>query len=170
VFNQKIKNFPINLKKIIFGYSFNNPLDYLPDGLEELEFVINSHFDHDLSNLPTSLKRITIGYKFSKSLDCLPKKLEYLKIPFSYDGEIKIFPQELKHLYFYNSNKYSTDKKYEHEIKNLPDNLIEIRYPPHYSHQITTIPKSLKIISISNNYKFINELKKMFPEIKINCF
>lgn len=178
VFNQEIKDFPYNLKKIIFGKNFNKPLDYFSASLEELEFEPSSIFNCDLSNLPSSVKKITLGNNFYKSINHLPFNLEYLKISSSYNEEIKVLPQKLKHLIFYKDNSslnyYNNDltsenKKdnYDFEIKNLPPNLIEIKYPQNYSYQITNLPKSLKILKINASYEFKKNINKSYPDVKI---
>jgi hypothetical protein len=177
VFNQEIKDFPNNLKKIVFRKNFNKPLDYFPVSLEELEFEPASTFNYDLSNLPQSVKKITLGTNFSKPINHLPSNLEYLKISTLYNEEIKVFPQKLKHFIFYDNNKYlnyyldtmSETKKnnYEFEIKKLPHNLIEIKYPLNYSYPIENLPKSLKILKINDGYEFKKNIQKSFPDVKI---
>ena len=178
-FNQEIKDFPYNLKKIVFGKYFSKSLEYFPVSLEELEFEPESIFDNDLSNLPPSVKKITLGTNFSKPINYLPTNLEYLKISTLYNEEIKVFPNKLKHLIFYenNTNKnYSQTwnntteieiKYYKFEIKNLPHNLIEIKYPQKYSYPIENLPQSLKILKINDDYEFKKNIKKSFPDVKI---
>jgi hypothetical protein len=180
-FNQEIKDFPCNLKKIVFGKNFSKPVDYLPASFEELEFVPDSLFDCDLSNLHPFLKKITLGNNFSKSINCLPANLEYLKISTLYNKEIKVLPNKLKHLIFYDNDNdndfekncfiynstYCKKKNYKFEIKKLPQNLIEIKYPQNYHYPITELPESLKILKINYSYQFNNDIKKNFPHIKI---
>jgi len=176
-FNHEIKYFPYNLRKIVFGKIFSKPLDYLPLSFEVLEFVPLSEFNCDLYNLPPSVKKITLGTNFSKSINCLPSNLEYLKISSLYYEEIKVLPNKLKHLIFYNDDfeknyhfnpiSDSKNNNYEFEIKKLPPNLIKIKYPPNYSFPITELPKSLKILKINNSYEFKKDIKKNFHDIKI---
>jgi len=187
-FNQEIKDFSYNLQKIVFGKNFSKSLEYFPVSLEELEFEPQSVFNNDLSNLPPSVKKITLGRNYSKPLNYLPFNLEYLKISSSYNEEIKVFPQKLKHLIFYEDfytdkkiyiedvctsknymwyNLTQIDKNYEFEIKNLPPNLIEIKYPEKYSYPIENLPQSLKILKINGDYQFKKNIKKSFPDVKI---
>lgn len=180
-FNQEIKDISFNIKKIIFGFSFNKNLDYLPDSIEEIEFYYDSTFNSNLSNLPNSLKKLTLGHRFSQSINSLPSELEYLKLSSCYNQEIKIFPQKLKCLYFYN-NKPS--EYFDHDIRannfnnklinfynwdliNLPNNLIEIKYPEEYKFPIKKIPDSLKIINIHADYKYLTKLQQNYPSVKI---
>ena len=106
--------------------------------------------------------------------------MEYLKIYSSYNQEIQVFPNNLKYLFFYKfnidryqynnfANNDKAKKKYSNKwkITNLPQNLIEIRYPSNYLFPIEKIPESIKIIYIASDYKFINDLKNNYPNIKI---
>ena len=173
VFNQEIKIFPYNLKKIVFGNKFNKSLEYFPDSLEQIEFCQDSEFNSDLSNLPRSLKKITLGKYFTRHLNCLPSELEYLKICSLYAEEIKTFPKKLKYLIFYRlvDNNYAYyEKKTICNIDNLPNELIEIRYPVNYNHPIKKLPQSLKIIGIDCNCEFLDELKSDFPNITLSFF
>ena len=177
LFNKEIKNLHFGVVKIVFGNKFNQKLEYLPDGIEELEFNPKSIFNSDLSNLPSSIKKLTLGSQYNLSLNCLSYGLEYLKICSLYNQEIQVFPHNLKYLFFYEfityaynnlDNDYKPKKNsYEREITNLPQNLIEIRYPNNYQYLIKKLPKSTKIIHIASDYKFINDLKNNYPDIKI---
>jgi len=95
-FNQKVE-LPENLTHLTFGCDFNQKvelpfsikylnvendkahnLDYLPEGIEELELGI--YFNNDtLCNLPNSLKIIKLYHSYRGNLKCLPKntKIEY---------------------------------------------------------------------------------------------
>lgn len=181
LFDQEIKDLNVNVKKIIFGNNFNKRLEYLPDGIEELEFRQESIFNSDLSNLPNSIKKITLGYNYSLPINCLPSGLEYLKICSLYKQEIKVFPKNLKYLFYYtfNDNRYSFPDIYNNSeindlfnfsLLNFPQNLIEIRYPENYQYLIEKLPESIKIIHISKNYKFIQELKNNYPYTKIYIY
>lgn len=172
LFNKEIKDLHFGVIKIVFGNNFNQKLEYLPDGIEELEFNQESIFNSDLSNLPSSIKKITLGYQYNLSLNCLPSGLEYLKICSSYNQEIHVFPHNLKYLFFYKSDIDVYDNKiqkysYNWKIANLPQNLIEIRYPTNYPYPIDKISESIKIIHLPSDYKFINDLKKNYQNIKI---
>lgn len=178
LFNKEIKDLHFGVTKIVFGNNFNQKLEYLPDGIEELEFNPESIFNLDLSNLPSSIKKITLGSQYNLPLNCLPFGLEYLKICSSYNQEILVFPNNLRYLFFYKFNidrytfgDFNDDKQikysYDWKITNLPQNLIEIRYPNNYQYLIEKIPESIKIIHITSDYKFMNDLKNNYPNIKI---
>lgn len=180
LFDKEIKDLHFGVIKIVFGNNFNQRLEYLPDGIEELEFNPESIFNSDLSNLPSSIKKITLGSNYNLPLNCLPSGLEYLKICSSYNQKIQVFPNNLRYLFFYKFNidrytfgDFNNDdekiKKYSYDwkITNLPQNLIEIRYPNNYLYLIEKIHESTKIIHLPSNYKFINNLKNNYPNIKI---
>lgn len=103
-FNKSINNLPDGLKKLRFFYLglFNQPIDFLPCGLEYLE--LPNEFNHPLNNLPVSLKYLKIGSKFDYDLNNLPDSIEKLVLPNNYKKEIKRFPKKLKLLCI--SNEY----------------------------------------------------------------
>ena len=76
-FNKKVVlAFVISYLKVENDKSHN--LDYLPEGIEELELGIDFN-DDTLSNLPNSLKIIKLYHSYGGNLKCLPKntKIEY---------------------------------------------------------------------------------------------
>ena len=56
--------FPPNLLKLVFGQSFNKPIDGLPETLESLTF--GEDFNQPVDNLPPNLKYLTFGEDFDK--------------------------------------------------------------------------------------------------------
>lgn len=157
-------NFHNSVKKIRFRDDFNESIDNLPSSLEELEFSPNSIFNKSVDNLPCTLKKITFGKHFNIPINNLPQNLEYLNIQSEYFSvELKNIPPGLKYLFFNSNPKYSYEKK----IEGLPEGLIEITYPFEYPFEINNLPNSVKIIRISNIYKYVYELKLMYPNKKI---
>ena len=76
---------PIKLTHLRFGEwddisEFNDDIDNLPIGLEELCFSEQSRFNKKINNLPVKLKKLKLGNNFNQSLDNLPKYLEKLEI------------------------------------------------------------------------------------------
>ena len=57
--------------KIKLGWNFNQPLDFLPQGLKELT-IINPNYSHDLLNLPQGLKKIKISQNYKGQIVQLP--------------------------------------------------------------------------------------------------
>lgn len=103
-FNQPFNNLPSTIKRISIkknndvGYTnFNQPLDYLPPGLEELVISFNKEFNHPLNNLPPGLKKLLlIGYNYRQPINNLPDSLEEINIKqFDYENTHKL-PANLK--------------------------------------------------------------------------
>jgi len=74
-----IKNFPINLKKLILGCDYDHPLDNLPKKLEYLE--LGNYFNNNLNNLPKTLKVLDLNEnKICNILVNYPESLEKIDI------------------------------------------------------------------------------------------
>ena len=58
-FNESTENvkWPDSLEKINFSYYFNQPLDFLPEGLTSIT-INNENYHHYLGNLPLSIQKI----------------------------------------------------------------------------------------------------------------
>lgn len=106
-FNKSLDNLPSTLKHLRInkysevGYNiFNQPLDYLPHGLETLFIGFNNVFNQTLDNLPSTLKKLSIhNYIFIDDINNLPDSIEELKIfIFVYDKTYKL-PKNLKKMY-----------------------------------------------------------------------
>ena len=127
-FNQKIDNLPSNLTYLTIDYNFNKKvnlphnikylnlrcnnqyiIDYLPDGIEELEFGMN--FTLELNNLPSTIKKIVfpICCRYNKELNCLPNFVELIQLPRYYDKKILKIPKELKKIICHENYKFIKD-------------------------------------------------------------
>lgn len=99
-FNYDISGLPSCIKRIIFPINsdFNQPLDNLPSGLEELELY--DKFNHPLDNLPHGLLRLVINSDFNYPLENLPSTLKYLEIrgEFNHPLNRKTLPAGLEEL------------------------------------------------------------------------
>jgi len=87
-----------NEKIIRIGAEYNEPLDNLSEGVEEIYFDNESKFNHPLDNLPKSLKILKLGFFYNKPLDFLPAGLETLIISYYYKYPMINFPAGLKRL------------------------------------------------------------------------
>ncbi len=87
-----------NNKILKFGPDFNEPLDNLPEGVEEIHFAHLSIFNHRLDNLPQSLKLLKLGTSYNQPLDFLPAGLETLIISYRFKYPMINFPVGLKNL------------------------------------------------------------------------
>ena len=88
----------ISNKILRFDADFNEPLDNLPEGIEEIRFDYLSQFNHRLDNLPQSLKLLKLGLSYNQPLDFLPAGLETLFISYYYKYPMVNFPIGLKKL------------------------------------------------------------------------
>ena len=107
----------VNLRELNFGYKFNQSvdipgwikklsidcnsqyvIDYLPFGIEEIDFGYS--FNLELNNLPNSIKKIIIGNaKYDKKLNNLPNSIETLEIKSSYKIPIDFKYKKLNIVY-----------------------------------------------------------------------
>ena len=109
---------PPKLVKLVFGQSFNKPIDGLPETLESLTF--GEDFNQSVNNLPPNLKYLTFGEDFDKSVDYLPDGLLVLKFGTYFDQS----------------------------IDNLPDSIIELSLGAKFKRKINKLPQSLKKLVI----------------------
>ena len=87
------------IQKILkFGAEFNEPIDNLPEGVEEIHFAYLSEYSHPLNNLPQSLKYLRLGVSYNQPLDFLPSGLETLIISYHFKHPMINFPIGLKRL------------------------------------------------------------------------
>lgn len=87
-----------NKKNLIFDPYFNEPIDHLPEGVEEIYFAHLSEFNYPLDNLPQSLKLLKLGMSYNQPLDLLPSGLETLILSYYYKYPMINFPVGLKYL------------------------------------------------------------------------
>jgi hypothetical protein len=60
---------------------FNQSIDNLPTGLEELSIVLNKSFNKPLDNLPSGLKKVCLHlHKFVYPINNLPNTIEEINI------------------------------------------------------------------------------------------
>jgi hypothetical protein len=129
LFNLEIQ-YPVNLKKICFGKSFNQPLQQLsqllglttikfhncslfnlPIGgafpaLESIRFGINFNNCVNLRNCPVLLTiKFPAKSKFNSSFSEAPKSLEYLHLGKNFNHDLQV-PNTIKLITFPNSSKF----------------------------------------------------------------
>jgi len=143
-------------KKVIFDNNFNSNIDWLPEGITDLQLGMN--FNQPLYNLPSSIKRIVIrkindvGFtKFNQPIDYLPSGLEELSLHFNneFNHPLNNLPIGLKKLLIIGYN-------YKQSINNLSDSIEEITIKQFDYENTYKLPAHLKIIKISekkNNIK-----------------
>ena len=104
---------PPKLVKLVFGQSFNRPIDGLPKTLESLTF--GEDFNQLVDNLPPNLKYLTFGEDFDKSVDFLPDGLVVLKFGTYFNQSIDNLPDSIQEL--------SLGTKFQRKINKLPQSL-----------------------------------------------
>ena len=104
---------PPKLIKLVFGQSFNRPIDGLPEMLESLTF--GEDFNQPVDNLPPNLKYLTFGEDFDKSVDFLPDGLVFLKFGTYFNQSIDNLPDSIQEL--------SLGTKFKRKINKLPQSL-----------------------------------------------
>lgn len=154
--NVKPNKYPSNIKKIIFDYNFNQPIDNLPsNSLVEIYFIESSQFNHPINNLPNSLKILTLGNKFNHPINYLPM-LETLTLGNNFNNSLDYLPNSLTHLTIGRGclKYFGASCKFNHQIDNLPNSLIELIFSDEciFQKSITNLPNSLKKIRLSGYY------------------
>lgn len=104
---------PPKLIKLVFGQSFNRPINGLPQTLEYLKF--GEEFNQPVDNLPSNLKYLTFGEEFDKTVDFLPNSLIVLKFGTYFDQPIDNLPDSIQEL--------SLGAKFKQKINKLPQSL-----------------------------------------------
>ncbi len=133
-FNYSIDNLPNNLKVLFLCSRYNQPLDYLPHGLEILMFQCGSIYSHRLDNLPASLKVLEIPIIYNHEIDCLPDSIEDLRIG------VKVA-----------SNDENMYIKETISFCNEGDGIL-------FNKRIKKFPANLKKLIIFSDYEFLDEL------------
>jgi hypothetical protein len=136
-------------KKVVLGDSFNQSIDFLPDGVTHLQ--LGRRFNKPIMNLPRTLTHLIIASNdiaycdFNQSLDYLPEGLEYLKIRLNkvFNMPINNLPVGLKHLDFRCMMFY-------HPINNLPDGLESLGILCFDYYNTYHLPTNLKKVLITD--------------------
>ena len=141
-FNQSIDNLPICLKLLVLNGRYNQPLDYLPYGLEILKFKSSSIFSHRLDYLPATLKLIEIPLLYNHDIDSLPDSIEEIRIGVKtmLNDETIYYPE------YYDSESIVFNKK------------------------INKIPEKLKKLFIFGDYEHLKEIQQKYGNIVIPIY
>lgn len=154
-----LNNLPSNLEHLIFNTNYKNSLDYLPNGLKNLE--LNGACYIPLHNLPLSLKKLSVGCRYNLPFINLPEGLESLILSEFYQVELKNLPPNLKDLYI--------GSDYYLPLVNLPDSIetLSISGSPEY---IDKLPLKLKILNINFEANFYVKLTDSIEEICVSSY
>jgi hypothetical protein len=104
---------PPKLVKIVFGQSFNKPIDGLPESLESLTF--GEDFNQPVDKLPSNLKYLSFGEEFNRKVDFLPPNIKFIKFGRYFDQSIDNLPDSIQEL--------SLGTKFKQKINKLPQSL-----------------------------------------------
>ncbi len=175
VFNQTIDVLPPNVKTIIFkGCDFNNPINNLPKGLEQLVFS-DGLFNQNIDNLPENIKFLELNsIKFNKPIQNLPNGLTNLSISLILKPEDKSIiesllnlPNSIKHLELKNFGLYIPNEKEESLILKNISNLLNIHSLKLTKFKkISNLPSNLKYLSLQN-YKDIELNFSDYPNLSM---
>ena len=94
-FNQSIESLPQNLRELIFGDRFNQPIT-LPPNLEMLFFGID--FNQPIEVFPQSLKTLVFDWNFNQPIGPLPPNLQTLVFDACFDQPLGVLPPSLQAL------------------------------------------------------------------------
>jgi hypothetical protein len=156
-----------NLKRVVFGYDFNQPLmqGVLPKSLKYLTFGEKFNIPLDPGVLPPSIKHLTFGKRFNQPLmrGVLPGSLTHLSFGrwFNHPLIPGIFPGSLNHLEFghdfnlplypgvlppsLNHLEFGHDFNQQLKVGVLPQSLEYLVFDPRYDQPMESgiLPKTL---------------------------
>lgn len=148
-FNQPIPNLGsfVNLKTLIFGLCFNQPISTFPESLEHLTFGFN--YNKELKKLPARLKSLQLGRFFDICTAELPESLIRLTIC-DYDPTFLVSTVSLK---LNNSLKYlSFYSKHNVVIHKFPDSLTHLTIGNFQRQPLFGLPDGLRYLKLGNTY------------------
>lgn len=172
---------PLSVKSIELSDKFNQSIDFLPNGLTNLQFSKNSVFNMLITRWPYELEILRFGDKFNSPLYSLPPNLKILEFGNNFNQPINslIYPRKLFTISFGNAfNQYIDDlpdsveniklgSDFNQEISYLPRNLKYIEFGSNFNkkHILEKIPASIKKIKIHKSFPFIDEMNEKFAEL-----
>lgn len=176
---------PNSIEKLVFGFSFNQPIDIYPPNLKILEF--GSRFNQTVDNLPDGLIKLNLTGCFNQSLDNLPRTLKVLSLfgiyPSHFNQSVDNLPSDLEELYFSGEFNKSIDflpstlkiiylsSFFNQKINNLPNGLIKLFFPKNgdFNESIDFLPDTIETLYLPNKYsQNIEKLPMNLRELYIN--
>lgn len=157
IINFSLKKLPQSLKKLHIIDVFDDSIDYLPDGLEEL--IMNS-YNKEIKNLPKSLKIINFGTKYNQPLPELPSELEEIKFGLLFNQPIDKLKELLKLKKLIMKNNIA----FNHDIDDLlPKSLQTLVLGNIFNKPLNNLDKltNLKTLELGNKF---NQKIKTFPD------
>lgn len=154
-YNISCANLPTNLRKISFGYLFDQSIDDLPDSVEIIVFCHNSRFNKFIKKYPANLKEIYFGDYYDKPIISPPSlKLIYFSNNSNFDSSIE-YPPDLEKIYFGRCYNKSLD-----DLDNLPKlSIIKFHYSSKFNLPITCRSNTLKAIYLGIEFNNTLDLR-----------
>lgn len=142
-------------KKIWFSRYFNQPIDFLPDNIEELRLGVS--FLQPLIKLPSELKSLFIHSNVS--LDNLPSSIENLYLGGDFNLSINNLSEGVKRIYI-------ESEFFNLPIDNLPNTLEELYIIGKFNQPLENLPNSLKILTV-DCVNYTNDLTNLPSSLEI---
>ncbi len=156
-FDQPIDKLPDCVEELCFGKSFNQPVNKWPANLKYLHFLRDPKFNQLLDNLPYGIKEINIestggNSKFNLPVDNLPNTLKLLNLGSGFNQPVDNLPDSLEQLGFgwYYFEEYIISSSFNQPIDNLPKNLKVLTLGDGFFQPINNLPNGLKELFIIN--------------------
>ena len=78
-----IDNLSNHVRELILGYSFNLPINNLPNSIKKI-VILNKNYNHDINNLPHFVEYLELNLFYDKQILNFPKNLCTVKCSWSY--------------------------------------------------------------------------------------
>ena len=151
---------PSNLKILELSGRFNQSIDNLPNGLTNLHFTKNCHFNQPIKKWPSMLEILRFGDKFNTPLFTLPPNLKILEFGDNFNQPIipLIYPKKLFTISFGNA--------FNQQIDDLPDSIENIKLGNEFNTEVFYFPRNLKYIEFGKKFNKISTINQLPPSIK----
>jgi hypothetical protein len=139
-FNQPVDNLPCSITHLTFDYSFNQLVDNLPCSITHLTFGCS--FNQPVDNLPHSITHLTFDYNFNHPVDNLPCSIIHLTFGYCFDHPVDNLPCLITHLIF--------SYRFNRTVDNLPHSITHLKFGKHrslFDKSLENLPSSIKYIT-----------------------
>ncbi len=150
---------------IRFNHEYNQPLNWIPDGIIQIEFEEDSEFNLPLVDLPNSITKIIFLHhtNFNQPLNHLPPNLQVFMLndsDNSFDQSLDYLPSNLVEL------AINTDTL-THSLDNLPMQLKFFKLHAYtYTQSLVNLPNSLLFMDLG--FTFQNYLQNPITHLPTN--
>jgi hypothetical protein len=159
----KINMFPVNLKKLILGFTYEQPIDFFPEGLQV--FIMSAPFNYSIENISNNLITLDLGYHFQQDINLLPNSIKYLSMFTSYSKKIYKYPDNLEELII-NNEEYD-DTIFTIDFNLIPKTIKQIKlYGSSESYNLLNLENINNFNNFNNLNKIIVYRKDLYKKIK----